>query len=124
MISGIVSNPMVKFVISKFRSSCEVIGLKSLCDSKSDEYFFFVIVLSILVGLFSVSWTTSSLHKVSESIEEAVVKEVEPPKPLRDFTIDQLREFNGQDDKPIYIALRGEVYDVSRAKDMYGPDGG
>ena len=39
---------------------------------------------------------------------------------LRDFTIEQLRENNGLNEKPIYIALNGEVYDVTSAKDFYG----
>jgi len=44
-------------------------------------------------------------------------EEKEPP---RDFTIEQLREFDGGNDKPIYIGLCGEVFDVSKASDFYG----
>lgn len=47
--------------------------------------------------------------------------EKEPPPPLRDFTIDQLREFNGEGGKPIYIGMCGEVFDCSDAVDFYGP---
>jgi hypothetical protein len=39
---------------------------------------------------------------------------------LRDFTIVQLKEFNGNDNKPIYISLRGDVFDVTIAKELYG----
>jgi membrane-associated progesterone receptor component len=39
---------------------------------------------------------------------------------LRDFTLVQLRVFDGEGDKPIYVALRREVFDVSHAKDFYG----
>ncbi|CAE7541817.1 MSBP1, partial [Symbiodinium microadriaticum] len=42
----------------------------------------------------------------------------EPP---RDFTIEQLREFNGTTNKKIYVALKGEVYDVSSSSEYYGP---
>jgi len=43
---------------------------------------------------------------------------------LRDFTIDQLREYDGTDkNKPPYIGLCGEVYDVSSASDFYGKGG-
>ncbi|KAF0682464.1 Aste57867_25416 [Aphanomyces stellatus] len=50
-------------------------------------------------------------------------KKEEAPKP-RYFTLDELREFNGEGDKPIYIAIKSVVYDVSRKRDFYGPDGG
>ncbi|RHY29955.1 hypothetical protein DYB32_004745 [Aphanomyces invadans] len=42
----------------------------------------------------------------------------------RYFTLDELREFNGEGDKPIYIAIKGVVYDVSRRRDFYGPGEG
>ncbi|RHY83928.1 hypothetical protein DYB26_008883, partial [Aphanomyces astaci] len=40
------------------------------------------------------------------------------------FTLDKLRAFNGEGDKPIYIAIKGVVYDVSRKRDFYGPGEG
>jgi predicted heme/steroid binding protein len=35
------------------------------------------------------------------------------------------QSFTGKDgpDDPIYVALQGEVYDVSEARDFYGPEG-
>lgn len=48
----------------------------------------------------------------------------EEPDPPRNFTAAQLREFTGAEkDEPIYVALQGEVFDVSSARDFYGPDG-
>lgn len=44
----------------------------------------------------------------------------EEPIVLRDFTEDQLREYNGTNSKPIYIGLDGNVYDVSKADEYYG----
>jgi membrane-associated progesterone receptor component len=38
----------------------------------------------------------------------------------RDFTIEQLREFDGCDGRPIYIGLKGDVFDVSDASEYYG----
>jgi membrane-associated progesterone receptor component len=40
--------------------------------------------------------------------------------PPRDFTIVQLRDYDGVKNEKIYIAMRGEVYDVSDARDYYG----
>lgn len=45
------------------------------------------------------------------------------PLPIRDYTLEQLREFNGVGDKPILIALKGVVYDVTSSADFYGPEG-
>ena len=50
-------------------------------------------------------------------------EEEEEKEPPRDFTLEQLRECNGTNDKPIYIALKREVYNVSSATDFYGPQG-
>ena len=48
--------------------------------------------------------------------------ETEPP---RDFTAQQLRAFDGKDDDtPLYVSLKGDVFDVSEARSFYGPGGG
>ncbi|KAH0462829.1 hypothetical protein IEQ34_010404 [Dendrobium chrysotoxum] len=41
-----------------------------------------------------------------------------------DLTADQLKNYDGSDDnKPIYISIRGAVFDVSTGKSFYGPGG-
>ena len=41
---------------------------------------------------------------------------------VRAFTLDELRAYNGATAKdPIYMAVRGRVYDVSRGRNFYGP---
>eukprot|EP00606_Chrysophyceae_sp_TOSAG23-5_P000206 GSChrysophyteH2.ASY1.ANO1.795.1 assembled CDS len=63
--------------------------------------------------------TTHSAGNKEEEEEEAIE--------LRDFTIEQLRVFDGRpvvsppEPGPIYISLRGNVYDVTSAADFYGP---
>lgn len=42
----------------------------------------------------------------------------------RFFTLEELKEFNGENGKPIYIGLLDEVYDVSSKRDFYGPGEG
>jgi membrane-associated progesterone receptor component len=49
---------------------------------------------------------------------EDVEEEREPP---RDFTLAQLREFNGVTNEKVYVALKGDVFDVSASKEYYGP---
>jgi membrane-associated progesterone receptor component len=60
----------------------------------------------------------------SDSDSDAEKEKEEEPIVLRDFTAQQLREFDGEhDSKPPYIALCGDVYDVSGASDFYGKGG-
>mmetsp|Transcript_25631 Transcript_25631/g.32662 ORF Transcript_25631/g.32662 Transcript_25631/m.32662 type:complete len:146 (-) Transcript_25631:39-476(-) len=59
-------------------------------------------------------------------------RKVPPPAPkkeivLRDFTRKELAKYKGSatdPDEPIYIAVKGDVYDVSQARNMYGPGTG
>lgn len=50
-----------------------------------------------------------------------LVGKVVPPKRL---TLKQLREYGGEDKrKPILLAIKGVIFDVSRGSEFYGPDG-
>ncbi|GJJ79074.1 membrane-associated progesterone receptor component [Entomortierella parvispora] len=47
------------------------------------------------------------------------------PNLSRTFTLEELSKFDGSDaEKPIYVAIKGIVFDVSAKKAMYGPEGG
>ncbi len=42
----------------------------------------------------------------------------------RDYTLAELRTFDGKDpEKPLLLAVRGKVFDVTRGRDFYGPSG-
>ncbi|XP_073409489.1 neudesin [Dendrobates tinctorius] len=44
-----------------------------------------------------------------------------PHKPVRLFTDEDLARYNGeQEDQPIYMAVKGAVFDVSAGKEFYG----
>lgn len=48
--------------------------------------------------------------------------EPELPKLRRDFTIQELKEFDGkQPDGRVLVAVNGNVYDVTKGKRFYGP---
>ncbi|KAJ3589085.1 hypothetical protein NHX12_009933 [Muraenolepis orangiensis] len=52
--------------------------------------------------------------------------EVEPPLPKlkrRDFTLSDLQPFDGLQDPRILMAVNGKVFDVTRGKKFYGPEG-
>ncbi|GAA5896857.1 hypothetical protein JCM5296_002574 [Sporobolomyces johnsonii] len=47
--------------------------------------------------------------------------QLDPPKDTP-FTVDELKKYDGSDkDTPIYVAIKGRIYDVSAKRDMYGP---
>jgi membrane-associated progesterone receptor component len=47
-----------------------------------------------------------------------------PEAEARDYSVDELSDFDGTDSsKPLLIAVRGNVYDVTRGRDFYGPGG-
>ncbi|GAA5981668.1 hypothetical protein JCM10908_004559 [Rhodotorula pacifica] len=49
------------------------------------------------------------------------VKELDPPKDTP-FTKAELAKNDGKDENtPIYVAIKGRIYDVSAKRDMYGP---
>ena len=75
-----------------------------------------IVVSSLFIYIFSASDSKVEGNKIEEEEKEPIV--------LRDFTLEQLREFDGLNNKPIYIALKGEVYDVSTARNFYGEGSG
>lgn len=47
-----------------------------------------------------------------------------PEAEVRDYSLDELPEYDGTDaSKPILVGVRGNVYDVTRGRDFYGPGG-
>jgi membrane-associated progesterone receptor component len=47
------------------------------------------------------------------------------PSPIvfRTFTPPELRIYNGEQGMPVYLAVRGKVFDVTSGKNFYGPGG-
>lgn len=41
----------------------------------------------------------------------------------RSFTLEELKRYNGIQGNPIYVAVKGTVFDVSVAAGFYGPGG-
>ncbi|GAA5838778.1 hypothetical protein JCM5353_000187 [Sporobolomyces roseus] len=47
--------------------------------------------------------------------------QLDPPKDTP-FTREELKKYDGKDEgTPIYVGIKGKIYDVSKKRDMYGP---
>lgn len=46
-----------------------------------------------------------------------------PPTVFRTFTPPELFPYNGLNGMPVYLAVRGQVFDVTAGKNFYGPNG-
>jgi len=54
--------------------------------------------------------------------EKKEEKEFPKPQPKGDLTRKELKEFDGNDaKKPILLACKGTIFDVSSGRDFYGP---
>ena len=64
------------------------------------------------------------LYKIFRGDTPPDVGEVEPPLPKlkkRDFTLAELKPYDGLQDPRILMAVNGKVFDVTRGKKFYGP---
>ena len=52
-------------------------------------------------------------EEVPKPMEKAEVKPKVPVEELKPFTLEELQRFDGTGEKPIYIAYKGKVYDLS-----------
>lgn len=58
----------------------------------------------------------------SETVGRSAPAEPELPKLRKDFTIQELKAFDGtQPDGRVLVAVNGHVYDVSKGRKFYGP---
>lgn len=46
-----------------------------------------------------------------------------PPVVFRTFTPPDLKPYNGENNMPVYLAVRGRVFDVTPGRNFYGPGG-
>ncbi|KAJ2546664.1 Dihydrodipicolinate synthase, partial [Coemansia sp. RSA 1836] len=81
------------------------------------------LVLLGLAGFFAVRSALAARSKGPEKFAMANMQETAVPT-KRDFTPQELALCNGHDEStPLHIAVRGIVYDVSKARGFYGPGG-
>lgn len=64
------------------------------------------------------------LYKIFRGDKPAEVAEAEEPLPKmkkRDFTLEELKQYDGVANPRILMAVNGKVFDVTRGKKFYGP---
>jgi len=73
-----------------------------------------------IIWLINQTFFSSDVRSARKPPTAYVPKVIVP----RDFTKEQLREYDGSNlEKGIYVAVKGKVYDVSSRADFYGPQG-
>jgi len=76
------------------------------------------------------NWYKSYLQEKAEDeriemeIKRQTLRAEERKKLYRDMSSKELRQYNGENDQPIFLATRDIIFDVSTNPDSYGPDGG
>lgn len=73
----------------------------------------------ILVGI--IAFLVYKIFRSKTKNEEPPIEYKELPKIRRDFTVEDLRKYNGTTDERILVAVNGSVYDVTKGKRFYGP---
>lgn len=66
------------------------------------------------------------LYIIYRSFRPAPAAKLPPPPPaivFKTFTPPALRPFDGNNGQPVYLAVRGKVFDVSAGRNFYGPGG-
>ncbi|KIK68292.1 hypothetical protein GYMLUDRAFT_35676 [Collybiopsis luxurians FD-317 M1] len=67
------------------------------------------------------SSSSSNSEQKPKSIMQPARTDLSPPKDDH-YTLEQLKEYDGsQEGKPIYVSIKGVVFDVSHKSDVYGP---
>lgn len=87
------------------------------------ESYIIIAVISILFLVALKNVLFNSVNHVDLEKEIDPEKENEQTTVIREFTPQELSNYNGFDLEKIYIAVKGNVYDVSKGRSFYGPSG-
>lgn len=77
-----------------------------------------ICLLVVMVFIARTIWNRKREQSVSEEMEPIL-----EPMAKRDFTLSEIREFNGKDGARLLLAVNGKVFDVTKSKSFYGAGG-
>ncbi|XP_038999445.1 membrane steroid-binding protein 2-like [Hibiscus syriacus] len=77
-------------------------------------------VYYVITGLFE---SSDDHHQLSRALEEQM-EPLPPPVQLGEVSEEELKQCDGSDPKkPLLMAIKGQIYDVSQSRMFYGPGG-
>lgn len=99
-----------------------------MAETESNSGFLKSIIVEIIQSPVNlalvciISYLVYKIYKSRHPTYAAQPSEPELPKLRRDFTVSELREYDGkQPDGRVLVAVNGTVYDVTKGKRFYGP---
>jgi membrane-associated progesterone receptor component len=126
-IAWIQGNPIGNDIVLFYK---DVIATANKGDLKSLFYVLltcviaFYIAYAVLGAAISPFFADQDPNYGKEAGSNGKKEAEEEREPPKDFTVAQLRDFDGTKGKPIYVSLSLEVYDVSSGRDFYGEGSG
>ncbi|GAB2294042.1 Membrane steroid-binding protein 1 [Dionaea muscipula] len=94
----------------------------------SPATFFTILALGlafyyVVTVLFGSSSSSSAAHHRARSFEDQM-EPLPPPVQVGEISEDELKQYDGTDPKkPLLMAIKGQIYDVSQSRMFYGPGG-
>jgi predicted heme/steroid binding protein len=76
----------------------------------------FGILLLIKIGLFLLMATSAAIVTFVIGPRLKKIREIKIQSNKRDFNIEELAQFNGKENRPAYIAYKGNIYEVTHSK--------
>eukprot|EP00294_Goniomonas_avonlea_P017054 CAMPEP_0114539312 /NCGR_PEP_ID=MMETSP0114-20121206/171_1 /TAXON_ID=31324 /ORGANISM="Goniomonas sp, Strain m" /LENGTH=140 /DNA_ID=CAMNT_0001723407 /DNA_START=48 /DNA_END=467 /DNA_ORIENTATION=- len=80
-----------------------------------------IVGLGVAVAMWFVKSTNSSGQGVKQ--KSATVKKSTAVPEKRDYSLEELAQYTGEDGKPILMAIQGVIYDITASAHIYGPSG-
>lgn len=99
-------------------------------EASSDSEGFFSNIIAEIIGsplniglVILIGVLVYKIFKSRQEVPESAPPEPELPKlKKRDFTIEELKKYDGlQDEGRVLVAVNGNVFDVTKGKRFYGP---
>lgn len=91
-----------------------------------EGYILIIIILLVtIIALKNILFSPVNSVDLEMEIDPAkdYSKDIEETTVIREFTPRELSNFNGFDLEKIYISVKGNIYDVSKGRQFYGPSG-